>query len=102
MPRQRDKQVSSPAPPAEAGNSVLDLQGLSLARSYEGIPASSYCIDWSPDGTFLAARYGIPSRGGDGKTVIWSAVTGQRHILPGATKALGLIGLAWHPVQSVL
>jgi len=89
-------------PPAEAENAVLDLQGLSLARIFQGIPATLFCIAWSPDGAFLASSYGDFSVGSVSGTVIWSAATGQQHVLPDAAEALNNIGLAWHPVRPVL
>jgi WD40 repeat protein len=78
---------------------ALILRGLSLVQSYEGLPQDAYGVAWSADGSFLAAA---GSKGGGGEVAIWSATTGERQILDLPVMSANLLGLAWHPTDSIL
>src|SRR5689334_13846819 len=102
MPRLRKGQVRDPAPSAGAEDLASVSPGLSLARSYEDLPASAFCIAWSADGAFLAASGGRGGMEGSGIIAVWSAASGQRYVLPQDAQASSVIGLAWHPDRPVL
>jgi WD40 repeat protein len=91
------RQAPSAGPPDEL---ALDLPGVSLVRSYEGLPEGAYDIAWSADGSFLAAAGG--KLDGSGEVAIWSAATGERRILDRPVEPEDTLGLAWHPTDPAL
>ena len=96
MPSRRRKDVRSLA--LNAGpqyDPALVLRGLSLARSYEGLPEGAFGVAWSADGSFVAA-------GGSREAAIWSAATGKRRLLDRSLVSGNVYDLAWHPARLVL
>jgi hypothetical protein len=79
-------------------------RGVSLAQSYEGLPEEAFGIAWSADGALLAAAGGYSEREGTGagEIVLWTVATGQRQDLHRPAVPSNVLGLAWHPVRSVL
>ena len=104
MPLLRRRRARDPGSSVRAeDDSALVSPGLSLVRSYKDLPERAFCIAWSADGSFLAASCGgalADSQGG--KISTWSVATDQRRILHNSVQSKSVIGLAWHPVRSVL
>jgi WD40 repeat protein len=95
----REKDIDGPAPAAgPTDEPALDLRGLSLVRSYEGLPEGAYDIAWSADGSFLAAAGG----GGGGEVAIWPEATGEQRILNRPVIPGNTMGMAWHPTDAIL
>src|SRR5580698_5212052 len=90
----RRRRNDTAAPAARTDAPALVMRGLSLTRNYYDLPSRSHRIDWSKDGSFLAA-------GGGSEFVIWSA-SGHQPVRKEDAVDGDVYGLAWHPARSVL
>lgn len=103
MSSRRNNRADAPRPTgANREESALALRGVSLTRQYKGLPATSYEVAWSADGSFLAVGGSFQATGGRGGiTVLWKADTGKQQVLHQDTVG-PVYALAWHPARPVL
>ena len=83
---------------ATTGKPVPIPDGIELVQSFEADRMTHY-IAWSSDGALLATG------AADGTVAVWSRATGDRRLLEGHAPNLNannVLGLAWHPVRSIL
>jgi WD40 repeat protein len=71
-------------------------RGISLTRTYEGLPDDAYGIGWSADGSFLAAA------GSTGEVVVWDVAADERRVLNRPAAPAKITALAWHPFNPVV
>jgi len=76
-------------------DSLAGVSGLKWARSLEDMP-DSFDIAWSADGRYLAAA------GNYGAVTVLSVADGLTRRLEGHKTANSVLGLTWHPHQSIL
>src|SRR5262245_35261495 len=73
------------------------LYGLKLVHSFEGAPLGTVSIDWSTDGTMLAAV------GAEGLLAIWPGLLAARpRLMNDRHESQDVSALSWHPTRPTL